>query len=240
MLARPDDIEADLGPRRAGTDRLCVVTREVKPIDAMIRFVLGPDGAVVPDLKRKLPGRGVWVTARQQSVRDAVSRGAFQRGFKSAALVSKDLPILVARLLERSVLDALAIANKAGEVIAGFAKVEAAVVSDPVVAIFHGSDAGADGVRKIAAALQRRIGEGDNGDHSGGLQEIVKITSFTSAQLDLALGRTNVVHAALLAGRTSNTVLERWQVFDRFRMGDPDGDAGSKALRHNSPKPGME
>jgi uncharacterized protein len=125
-------------------------------------------------------------------------------------------------------------------VVAGFAKVEAAVAGDPIVAIFHGSDAGTDGVRKIAAALQRRIGEGDNGDHSGGLQEIVKITSFTSAQLDLALGRTNVVHAALLAGRTSNTVLERWQVFDRFRMGDPDGDAATKALRHNSPKPGME
>ena len=234
MLARLDDMEADHGPRSvaAGTTRLCVVTRAIKPIDAMIRFVLAPDGTVVPDLKRKLPGRGVWVTAERSVLAAAVERGAFRRGFKSNATVSKDLPTLVDRLLERSALDSLAIAHKAGEVVAGFAKVESAIAIDPIVALLHASDASADGSRKIAACLKRRFGEGP--------ENIVTIAAFTSAQLDLALGRTNVVHAALLAGRASETVLARWLVLDRFRMGDPDEAAGPRQLNTNAQNPGME
>jgi len=234
MLARLDDMEADHGPRdiAAGTTRLCVATREIKPIAQMIRFVLAPDGTVVPDLKRKLPGRGVWVTAERSVLAAAVERGAIRRGFKSNATVSKDLLVLVDRLLERSVLDSLAIAHKAGEVVAGFAKVEAAITVDPVVALLHANDASPDGSRKIAACLKRRFGEGP--------ENIVTIAAFTSAQLDLALGRTNVVHAALLAGRASETVLARWLVLDRFRMGDPDEAAGPRQLNTNAQNPGME
>jgi predicted RNA-binding protein YlxR (DUF448 family) len=234
MLARLDDMEADHGPRNvaAGTTRLCVATREIKPIAQMIRFVLAPDGKVVPDLKRKLPGRGVWVTAERSVLAAAVERGVFRRGFKANATVSKDLLTLVDRLLERSVLDSLAIAHKAGEVVAGFAKVEAAIAVDPIVALLHASDASADGSRKITACLKRRFGEGP--------ENIVTIAAFTSAQLDLALGRTNVVHAALLAGRASETVLARWLVLNRFRMGDPDEAAGPPQLNTNAQNPGME
>jgi uncharacterized protein len=97
MLARLDDMEADHGPRSvaAGTTRLCVVTRAIKPIDAMIRFVLAPDGSVMPDLKRRLPGRGVWVTGQRSVLAAAVERGAFRRGFKSNTTVSKDLLTLI-------------------------------------------------------------------------------------------------------------------------------------------------
>jgi predicted RNA-binding protein YlxR (DUF448 family) len=185
----------------------------------MIRFVLGPDGAVVPDLKHKLPGRGVWITARRSVLADAISRGAFQRGFKSEVKVSKDLATSVERLIERWVLDALAIAHKAGDAITGFAKVEAAIETDEIGALLHAKDASADGCRKIAASLKRRFGEGAG--------KIVTIAAFTSTQLDLALGRPNVVHAALLAGRASDTVLTRWMILDGFRMGDPE--AGSTA-----------
>ena len=113
MLARPDECEADHGPRSvaARTERLCVATRAVKPIEDMIRFVRGPDGTVVPDLKRKLPGRGVWVTAQRVALAQAINRGAFRRGLKSEVTVSENLLVLVADLLERSVLDALAIAR---------------------------------------------------------------------------------------------------------------------------------
>jgi predicted RNA-binding protein YlxR (DUF448 family) len=222
MLARLDQPEADHGPRKnaAGTTRLCIATREVKPIEQMIRFVLAPDGTVVPDLKRKLPGRGVWVTARQSVLAEATQRGAFRRGFKCDATVSKDRPVLVERLLERAVLDSLAIAHKAGDVVTGFAKVEAAIAADRIAALLHGKDASAEGWRKIAAALKRRFGEDT--------ENIVTIATFTSAQLDLALGRTNVVHAALLAGRASDSVLARWLLLHRFRMGDPDGEASPK------------
>jgi uncharacterized protein len=218
MLARLDEFEADHGPRTiaAGTTRLCVATRAVKPIADMIRFVRGPDGAVVPDLKRKLPGRGVWVTAQRVALAQAINRGAFRRGFKSEVAVSEDLLTLVEHLLERSVLDALAIARKAGDVVAGFAAAADALETKPVVALLHAQDAAVEGRRKLASLLQRR----DIHDAKG----IVTITALTSAQLDLALGRSNVVHAALLAGRASDTVIARWRVLDRFRMGEPDGE----------------
>jgi uncharacterized protein len=218
MLARLDEFEADHGPRTiaAGTARLCVATRAVKPIEDMIRFVRGPDGAVVPDLKRKLPGRGVWVSAQRVALAQAINRGAFRRAFKSEVTVSENLLTLVEHLLERSVLDGLAIARKAGDVVTGFAAVADAIETKPVIALLHAQDAAAEGRRKLASSLQRHDPHNAKG--------IVTITAFTSAQLDLALGRSNVVHAALLAGRTSDAVMARWRVLDRFRMGEPDGE----------------
>jgi uncharacterized protein len=218
MLARLDEFEADNGPRTltAVTTRLCIATRAVKPIEEMIRFVRGPDRAVVPDLRRKLPGRGVWVTAQRVALAQAIKRGAFRRAFKSNVAVSENLLELVEHLLERSVLDALAMARKAGDVVTGFGAVADAIATKPVVALLHAQDAAVEGCRKLASLLQRR----DADDAKG----IVTITAFTSAQLDLALGRSNVIHAALLAGRTSDTLFVRWRVLDRFRMGEPDGE----------------
>src|SRR4051812_43995741 len=140
-----DDLDA--GPRKGGpgTERLCAVTRAVKPIDELIRFVVGPNG-VVPDLKRKLPGRGLWVTAERSALKDAIARHVFARGFKRDVRVTPDLLDQTEGLLIRSALDALAIAGKAGFVAAGFAKAEAAIARDRIVGVLHASDAGADGV----------------------------------------------------------------------------------------------
>jgi predicted RNA-binding protein YlxR (DUF448 family) len=127
MLTHLDNTDLDAGPHRAaGRERLCVVTREVKPPDEMIRFVVGPDRAVVADLKRKLPGRGVWVTASRECLAAAAKRGVFARAFGADVTVAADLPDQVQGLLERAFLDGLAIARKAGEVVSGHAKVEAA------------------------------------------------------------------------------------------------------------------
>jgi uncharacterized protein len=217
MLAQLDHTDTDSGPRHtaAGTVRLCIVTRDVKPPDEMIRFVVGPDGAVVPDLKRKLPGRGVWVTARRDCLAAAAKRGAFARAFRADVKVAPDLPAVVERLIERSVLDALAIARKGRQVVTGHAQVEAAAEDGAAIAILHASGARPDGVRQIMAAIRRGSGED--------AANIVVIPAFTSAQLDLALGRSNVVHAALLAGRASNTVLARWRMLARVRTADSDG-----------------
>jgi predicted RNA-binding protein YlxR (DUF448 family) len=217
MLAHAHDSDLDTGPQRGlpGASRLCAVTRTVKPADEMIRFVVGPDG-VVPDLKRKLPGRGIWITATRSMLRDAVRRRVFARGFKQDVQVAADLAELTEQLLARAALDALAIAGKSGLVALGFAKVEAALIRDgQVKAILHAAGAGADGVTKIAATLQKRPDRG----------QIAVIRRFTGDQLDLALGRPNVVHAALLAGPASDTFLTRCQRLDRFVTGDP-GDGG--------------
>ncbi|HEX2655041.1 MAG TPA: RNA-binding protein [Xanthobacteraceae bacterium] len=211
MLMPPDEVECDAGPRSLtpGMERLCVATRVVKPVDDMIRFVLAPSGELIPDLKRKLPGRGVWVTDSRACIAEAVKRKAFARSLKGTVQVPADLVGSVEQLLERSALDALAIAGKAGRAVNGFTKVEAAIEGEPVVAVLHAANASAEGVRKIAAALKRRFGEGSD--------EARIVDAFTSAQLNLALGRSHVIHAALLAGSASSGFLARCRKLERFR-----------------------
>jgi predicted RNA-binding protein YlxR (DUF448 family) len=216
MLARTHDEELDAGPRKSGpgAERLCAVTHAVKPVEELIRFVVGPDG-VVPDLKRKLPGRGLWISADRATLKDAVARNVFARGFKRDVRVTPELLDLTERLLVRSALDALAIAGKAGLVPAGFAKVEAAIAHDTILGLIHASDGRPDGVSKLAGALRQRP------DAEG----LAIVKEFTSAQLDLALGRSNVVHAALLAGPANDTFLARFARLKRFRTGNP-GESG--------------
>src|ERR1700761_3616063 len=101
MTAAASAIELDNGPRAHGPERLCVATRAVRPVADLIRFVVGPDGTAVPDLKAKLPGRGVWVTATQEALAEAIKRRAFLRGFKRDVRIPPDLIDLTGRLLER-------------------------------------------------------------------------------------------------------------------------------------------
>lgn len=213
MLAPVEPIEADAGPRDGARQRarMCIVTREVRPVDELIRFVAGADGTVVPDLKCRLPGRGVWVTADRATVAAAVKRNAFGRALRAGVRTPPDLVNAVEKLLARSVLDALSIAHKAGLVVAGFTRVEAAIASsDPIVAVIQANDAAADGAGKVGAALKRRFGETN--------PPVIDV--FPGAYLDLALGRPNVVHAALLAGQAGNAFFARWQKYEHFRMRD--------------------
>src|ERR1700740_2578032 len=137
MTVAANDIELDSGPRARGRERLCVATHQFRPVDDLIRFVLGPDGEAVPDLKRKLPGRGVWVTATQDALKEAIKRKFFARGFKREVRLPADLVDRTAFLLEQAALDALAIAGKAGQVVTGFAKVENALTRETVKALVH-------------------------------------------------------------------------------------------------------
>jgi len=214
----------------APRERLCIATRQVRPLGELIRFVVGPDGSVVPDLKRRLPGRGVWITARRHLVVEAARRRMFGRAFKADVRVSAEFADELDRLLERSALNALSIAHKAKLVILGFAKVETAVATAPLVALIRARDAGEESGRRLAGALRRRADHGAEG-------KIVQ--AFPSAQLDLALGRLNVVHAALLAGRASETFLARWRFLEYFRADNPGNrDRGSRQRNGTIPEPG--
>jgi predicted RNA-binding protein YlxR (DUF448 family) len=228
MLAIADP-ELDNGPRteKSATMRMCAVSREVRPIEELIRFVVGPSGEVVPDLKRKLPGRGLWIAASRQAVAEAVRRHHFSRGFKATVRAAPTLADDIETLLVRSAVAALGIAAKAGQVVSGFAKVESALSQQQgrsaLSALIHASDGAADGIRKLDA-LARQI-QGTKGPAPA----FPIVTCLTSAELDLALGRANVIHAALLAGPASRTFLSRSQTLVRYRLADADKIAGTVA-----------
>jgi uncharacterized protein len=221
--AATDHDERDAGPRKLapGAERFCAATGAVRPVVDMIRFVVAPDGVVVADLKRRLPGRGMWVTATRQALRTAISRKAFGRGFKRDVKVAPDMIAATERLMEQGALAALAIAHKAGKVAIGFAKTEAALDRVRIAALIRAADAAPEGARKLDAALRRRV------DLDAG--KIAVIDTFTSVQLDLALGRSNVIHAALLAGRESDTFIARAGLLDRFRTGGLGDQGQTKA-----------
>src|SRR6187402_686920 len=138
-------------PRNEPPTRTCIVTREALPAERLIRFVAAPDGAVVADLRRRLPGRGVWVTADAEHVRAAERKRLFGRGLGEEVKVEPGLADRVAGLLREAALSALSLARKAGSLVTGFAKVESALGEGKVVALIHAAEAGADGVAKIEA-----------------------------------------------------------------------------------------
>jgi hypothetical protein len=174
-------------------ERTCIVTREQKPDNELIRFVLSPDGKVVPDLKRKLPGRGCWVSKNRQILGEAVTRKAFARAFGEKAEADAELPEKVASLMRRDMVAALAFCRKAGLATSGFTKVEDALSKGHVRALLHATSAAADGTAK----LDRKAGP-----------NVVVIGAFSVAEMDLAFGRENVIHAALLAGGQTEKLLD--------------------------------
>jgi predicted RNA-binding protein YlxR (DUF448 family) len=229
MLAIADPADLDNGPRtnRSGTVRMCAVTRAVRPIDELIRFVVAPSGEVIADLKRKLPGRGLWVSASHKAVAEAVRRNHFGKGFKRDVRVAPGLPTDTENLLVRGAVEALAMAAKAGQVVAGFAKVEGALQADQAVALIHAADGAPDGIRKLDAIVRQKAGQ--NTGKGSESPEFPVIGVLTSEQLDLALGRSNVIHAALLAGAAGKTFLSRSQILVRYRVADDDKTAGRSA-----------
>ena len=233
MLAIADP-DLDNGPRtdRSATLRMCAVTREVRPIDELIRFVVSPSGEVTADLKRKLPGRGMWVSASRAMVAEAVRRHQFGKGFKREVRgFARRLPPTRKPCWCAAAIDALAIAAKAGQVISGFGKVEDALKSGQakastkasIQALIHASDGAVDGIRKLDAMVRQNDRINDEST------PFPVVTALTSEQLDLALGRSNVIHAALLAGPASKTFLSRSQLLVRYRMADDDKTAGHAA-----------
>jgi hypothetical protein len=228
MLAMVDP-DLDNGPRtdKSATLRMCAVSRAQRPIDELIRFVVSPQGEVIADIKRKLPGRGLWISASRQTVAEAVRRHQFSRGFKRDVRVAESLAGDTETLLARGTVEALAVAAKAGQVISGFGKVEATLVDRKaraaIAALIHASDGAADGIRKLQALARQNAA-----DH-GESPDFPAVTALSSAELDLALGRSNVVHAALLAGPASKTFLSRSQTLVRYRAADADKTAGTAA-----------
>ncbi len=226
MLAIADPADLDDGPRtKSGTARMCVVTRQVKPINELIRFVLSPQGEAVADLKRKLPGRGLWVSLSREAVTEAAKRGLFAKSFKRAVKTSPSLAAETEALLVRGAIEALAMAAKAGQIVCGFAKVDEAIKAGRAAGVVHASDGAADGIRKLDGVLRQR---------DAVLTNVPVINDLSGDELDLALGRSNVIHAALLAGPATKTFLTRCQTLHRYRHGAEPEAGGTTSGPHQS------
>jgi predicted RNA-binding protein YlxR (DUF448 family) len=198
-------------------ERTCIVTRRHAPPEAMIRFVPAPDGGLAPDIRSRLPGRGVWVTARAEVVAEAARKQLFARSLKAKVQAPADLAQDVDRLLEADCLQMLSLVNKAGLVVAGFNKVAATLEKGAAAALLEASDGGEDGKRKMAQAARR------------GSVSAPVVTIFTSKQLDLALGRTNVIHAALAPGGPTGAFLARCRRLAGYRGETPLEDGWETA-----------
>lgn len=202
---------------RDGPERTCAVTRESRSREELLRFVASPADEIVPDLKCKLPGRGVWITATQTMVEQAARRGAFARSLKKQVKVNPDLSVRTGELLEQDALQSLAMANKAGLVGTGAFHVEKALARGTCVAVIEATDGSPDGRRKIGQTVRRIAAERTEAPQDPAPRVVAWVHLFTSAQMDLALGRTNVIHAALKAGAASEAFLARCRRLAAYR-----------------------
>lgn len=179
---------------QAARERRDIVSGQVMGEAALVRFVAGPGGLVVPDLARKLPGRGLWVAADRASVETAVKKGGFSRAAKAKLTAPADLADQVETLLLRRLLDGLGLAKRAGELISGFEKVASTLNAGKAAWLIEASDGAADGRRKILNVARKSP------------KPLQLCGLFDAEELGLALGAENVIHTAFLAGRGA----DRW------------------------------
>ena len=192
-LAVASDEDSDTKQRRgsgaaATRERRCIVSGEVLPESQLIRFVISPDGQVTPDIAASLPGRGMWLGL--EALPTAITRGHFAKAARGNVTVNPDLAQRVEAQLLARVQSDLGMARRAGLLLLGFDAVLRSVQSDqPPGLLLEASNGAADGKRKIFGA-----------GHARGLK-IPTVECLTSAELSVAVGRENVIHAALKSGR---------------------------------------
>jgi len=173
----------------------------------MLRFVCGPDDALIFDIKARLPGRGVWVTASRSHLERALKKGFFARALKREVRIVSDLLQTTEQQLRSAALGSLGLARKAGQVITGFASVDAAVRKGGIAALIHASDSAEDGRRKLTNAVRATDPE---------LRPTETVVIFTSNELSLALGRSNVIHAAAMMGHAGEMFAKKARMVANF------------------------
>ncbi|MEM6711530.1 MAG: RNA-binding protein [Pseudomonadota bacterium] len=206
---------------KAARERMCIVTRARVPAgsddDRLIRFVLDPEGMVVPDVKAVLPGRGAWVTGEAGVLGKAIERRAFARAFKTT-ITPENTERLVERteeVLTAHAKGALGLARKAGLIVTGFSKVEGAIKGGKACALFHAREAAPDGAGKL--------------DRLAGYHAVPVLRPLTHSEMGLALGQEHVIHAALLDGPGAARFLSPLKRLEVFLMeGSPVKQGGDK------------
>ena len=179
-------------------ERMCIVTRQAQPREGLLRFVVSPDGQLVPDLDNKLPGRGMYVTCSRLIIAEALAKKAFHRAAEGAVTLPFDFLNRLEEQLAVRVKNALSLARKAGQVISGFEKVEAALKSGQAAALIHAPTAGADGLKKLKSS------------------ELPTFNQLPREWLNEVLDKENVVHVAILQGPAASFFIETARRFALF------------------------
>ena len=185
--------------------RTCALTRAEMPVEALVRFVLSPDGEIVPDVEARAEGRGVWITLSHAAVAEAVRKKTFSRSLKAQVSVAGDLADLTRLRLEQRLLSALGMARKAGQFTTGATKVKTALQSGQVLALLTATDAAEDGRNKMLGTLKALNHARREAGISG--PDVPHFESLSSAQMGLALGLENVIHAALMTGAAAQSAV---------------------------------
>ncbi|WP_420861835.1 RNA-binding protein [Algirhabdus cladophorae] len=195
-------------------ERKCIGTGEVLPKDQLIRFVVGPEGQVVPDLRAKLPGRGLYLVASQTAFAQAIKKGAFARAAKMQVKVPDDLAALVEAGLARQMVDLISLSRKAGSAVCGFEKVKNALANDMVKVLVQASDGSERGKTKLWTPEGARY-----------------FGMLTQQELGLAFGRESVIHGALVSGGLTQRVIETALKLRGLRETDAKTDGGHGPLK---------
>lgn len=193
-------------------ERKCIVSGDSQPKAGLVRFCVGPDGSIVPDLLNRLPGRGIYVAADRAAITKAAAKGLFSKAARQQVRPPEGLADLVEGLLARRVVDLISMARKAGEAVAGFEKVKDWLVKDRARVLIQASDGSERGKDKLHPP------EGDESRFIGCL---------TSGELGLAFGRERAIHAALAAGGLTTRVVEEAARLSGLR-GQEDSAIGGK------------
>lgn len=173
--------------------RRCIVTGAIKPREQLIRFVVGPDQQVWPDLAEKLPGRGLWVSCEAGALDTAIRKNLFAKAARTSAKPAPDLAARVLAQLLRRLQDDLGLAKRSGAIIAGFSQLEPAVAQGQVALLLVATDAGADGRKKLAVKLAP--------------EAIISV--LTAAEQGQALGHDQLVYVGLLRQAVHKALIVR-------------------------------
>lgn len=201
-------------PRSRDLTRECALTRETKSVEDLVRFVVSPDGEIMPDIDAKAEGRGVWVTLGHKEVAEAVKKKAFAKSLKANVSVPDDLAGLTRKHLETRFLSALSMTRKAGQILTGGTKVKAAIEAGDIIALLTATDAAEDGRKKMAASLKGFEKAAEEAGFDG--VSVPHLELLDSTQLGLALGLENVIHAALTKGAAAQSALAKGLRLARF------------------------
>ncbi len=192
-----------MGEKR-NPERKCIVTGEVREKAELIRFVVGPDGTVVPDIDERLPGRGLWLSAERDVVKTAIAKRNFAKAARAKVEVANDLDERVEALLVRKGLEIIGLARRAGQLIVGFEKVRSWLKGNNEAGLLLAARDGApDGRKKIRALAP----------------EVPIVDLFDAEELGPALGREQTVHGVIAQGKLADRLIAETQRLSGFRHG---------------------